>query len=77
MKTAWVILIISAITDGLIAAGTGLTAVLVETKAMPNDVTWLVTAVGFLLAGARTVQQAMKAAQAPESVENLSRHPKK
>jgi hypothetical protein len=77
MKTAWVILILSAITDAIITGGTAFTTVIAETKALPSQESIWVIGVGATVAFARTIQQALKAAQAPETVENLRHEPKK
>lgn len=77
MRIAWAILLISALTDFVIAGGTGLTAAMVATKEvqMPSSAVWLLSGIGGLIAAARTVQQALKAAESPQTVENLRRQP--
>jgi len=59
VKSAWTILIISALTDFFITAGTAY-------MAMPNDATItnrviITILIGGLIAAARTIQQALKA----------------
>lgn len=62
MKTAWIVLMISAVTDFIITAGTGLTTAMVATgsTSMPNKATVLLMLIGGLIAMARTIQQALK-----------------
>jgi hypothetical protein len=62
MKTAWVILIISALTDGGLAAISGVLTVLTSQQAVAW--TWTMTAVPVLMGLAvafRTIQQGLKA----------------
>lgn len=63
MKIAWVIVIVSALTDFVITLATGLTAAMLATGSatMPNKATWLICVLGGAVQGARTVQQALKA----------------
>lgn len=62
MKIAWLVLLISAFTDGIIAGGTGLTSAMVATGSvtLPSPAVWLLSCVAGLLAAARTIQQALK-----------------
>ena len=78
MRIAWTILLISAFTDFLITGGTALMTTMMATKeaAMPNAAAMLVAGIGGLIASARTIQQALKAAQSPDTVEDLRRQPK-
>lgn len=65
MKTAWAVLIISALTDFLITVGTALQASMYQTDAvtgtitvvMPSNVAIIATLLGAALIGARTIQQ--------------------
>lgn len=63
MKTAWTVLIISALTDMIINIGTSLAAAMVATGSatMPSDAVILLSVIGGLVAAARTIQQALKA----------------
>ena len=62
MKVAWVILLISALTDFLINAGTSLMAAMMATGSatMPGKAVVLVIMIGCIVQAARTVQQALK-----------------
>lgn len=66
MKIAWAVLLISALTDGIIASGTGLMTAMTatETAQIPNAVSLWVAGLGGVVAFARTVQQALKATPA-------------
>jgi hypothetical protein len=74
MKIAWTILIISAFTDFIITGGTALGTAMVATKdaSMPSAPAMLLAGIGGIVAAARTIQQALKAAQSPETVEKLT-----
>lgn len=63
MKTAWVILIVSALTDAGILTGTALTAAMTATGSatMPNRQTVLLALLGGFVAALRTIQQGLKA----------------
>ncbi len=63
MKQAWAILLISAITDLIITAGTSLTAAMMATgmAQIPNKATVVVILAGGAVSMARTIQQALKA----------------
>jgi hypothetical protein len=71
MKVAWLVLLISAFTDFVITAGSGLTAAMVAKgePAMPSEAVWLITAVAGIVSAARTIQQALKAT--PETIQSL------
>jgi ribosomal protein L10 len=71
MKLAWLTLIITALTDGIITAGTALTTAMVSSgaAALPGKAVVLVALLGGLVAMARTVQQALKAT--PEQTKAL------
>jgi len=62
MKIEWTILLISAFTDMIITAGTALTTAMVATGSAqsPGTAVLILAIVGGLVAGARTVQQALK-----------------
>lgn len=62
MKTAWAILLISALTDFIISAGTAITAAMVATGSaqMPDTPVIVLSVIGGVVAFARTVQQALK-----------------
>jgi hypothetical protein len=62
MRREWVIVLISAATDAIITAGTGLTTAMVasDTVAMPSGPVWLLALVGAVVSAARTIQQALK-----------------
>jgi hypothetical protein len=62
MKIAWVILLVSAFTDFIITAGTGLTTAMMATgnAALPNKATILFMLLGGVVAASRTIQQALK-----------------
>ncbi len=63
MKTAWIILIISAFTDFTITVATGLSTAMVATgnTSLPSKATVLLCLLGGAIAMARTIQQALKA----------------
>jgi len=63
MNSAWITLLITAFTDFLTTAATGLIAAMMASGAaqMPSLATVVVIALGGLLAAARTIQQALKA----------------
>lgn len=58
----WIVLVITAITDGLIAMGTGLTSAMVtqDSVVMPSGAVWLVSGIAGGLATMRTIQQGLK-----------------
>lgn len=62
MKTAWVVLLISALTDCVINFGTALGSAMVATGStqLPNKAVLLLCSLGGVVAAARTVQQALK-----------------
>lgn len=63
MKTAWFVLIVSAMTDFTITFATGLMTVMTATggaTVLPNRATVLVTVLGGVLAASRTIQQTLK-----------------
>lgn len=61
MKMEWTVLIISALTDAIIAFGTGLMVGNSATGTVyPTGPTLLYSAIGSIVVGARTVQQSMK-----------------
>ena len=74
MKTAWAVLIISALTDFVISTGTALSAAMVATgeARLPADAVIVLSLVGGVVAAARTIQQALKAT--PQSVNELKGH---
>ena len=62
MKTAWLILLISAATDAAITFITGLTVGNAATgRSFPDGPTFFYSALGGLLVALRTIQQALKA----------------
>ena len=63
MKFAWIVLIISGLTDALIVIVNGLTSAMVSTSAvaMPSRPVILINILFGVAALARTVQQALKA----------------
>ena len=61
MKLAWTILLISALTDGMIAYGNAILAASTQNGGPPSRAALLVASVGAVLALARTIQQALKA----------------
>ncbi len=63
VKIAWLILIISALTDFIITAGTALTTAMVAAGSaqLPNSAIVLLATIGGLVSAARTIQQALKA----------------
>jgi len=73
MKTAWVVLTISAGTDFVISFGTALSTAMVaaDQVKLPNEAVWLLATIGGLVAGARTVQQALKATLGDQSIAQL------
>lgn len=62
MKTAWSVLLVSALTDFLILTGTSLSAAMVATgtAAMPNKAVVMLSLIGGVMAFSRTIQQALK-----------------
>jgi hypothetical protein len=64
MKTAWAILLISAITDMLISSGTAISAAMVATGStvMPTTPVIVLSLIGGIVAFARTIQQGLKTA---------------
>ena len=71
MKSEWVALVISALTDFIISAGTALTSAMVATGEahVPSEAVLILALVGGLVAGARTIQQALKST--PEGIARL------
>jgi len=63
MKTAWTILLITALTDFIINAGTALTAAMMaaDKAQIPNWPVLIIALIGGMVAAARRVQQALKA----------------
>jgi hypothetical protein len=63
-KMAWVVLGISAITDGVITGGTALMSAMVAggNTGMPTKAVIVLACVGAMVQAARTVQQALKGA---------------
>lgn len=63
MKTAWVVLSISAFTDLIITAGTSVTSAMVATgsASIPSKAVIILAVIGGLVAASRTIQQALKA----------------
>lgn len=63
MKTAWVILIVSALTDFTITVSASLTASMLATRVaeLPNQSAMLLALLGGLVSASRTIQQALKA----------------
>lgn len=63
MKTAWVILIVSALTDAIVTFATALNAAMMASGVaeLPSDAVLMLTGVGSLVAFARTIQQGLKA----------------
>ena len=63
MKTAWTILLISALTDFFITAATDLTTAMVATGSaeMPSQATIVLVLLGGGIQAGRTIQQALKA----------------
>jgi hypothetical protein len=70
VKSEWVALIITALTDLIISAGTALMSAMVATGSaqIPNDAVIVLALLGGIVAGARTMQQALKT-----TPENLAR----
>ena len=66
MKTAWAVLLISALTDFIISFGNALVSAMVEGKTgeLPSYASLLIASMGALVAFARTVQQGLKATPA-------------
>lgn len=60
MRIAWTILLISALTDGLVAAGGAIAAASTETSWVPGKGAMVVAILTGVVAGARTIQQALK-----------------
>lgn len=75
MTNAWTILLISAFTDFVITSGTAIGTAMVATQEiqMPSEPVILMALIGGIVQAARTIQQALKAAQSPESVTLLKR----
>lgn len=65
MKIAWIILLISALTDFVINTGTSLMAAMVATGSatVPTRAVLILAFVGGLVQMSRTIQQALKATQ--------------
>lgn len=63
MKVAWLILLVSAFTDLVINSGTALMAAMVATGSaqLPTKGVVLLAVIGGIVAGSRTIQQALKA----------------
>ena len=64
MKIAWVVLAISALTDFIITSSTALTAAMVSSGSaqLPGKAVIVLALLGGIVAMARTVQQALRAA---------------
>jgi Flp pilus assembly pilin Flp len=64
MKIAWTILLVSAMTDFVITVGTALSSAMLATgdAALPSISVIALAVIGGVVAAARTVQQALKAA---------------
>jgi hypothetical protein len=73
MKIDWPVLVIKAVTDAVITAGTALTSAMVasEVVAIPSIPVWILAAVGAAMAAARTIQQTMQAVQATENMNGV------
>lgn len=75
MKSAWLVLLISAFTDFVISAGTGAGTVITAIAVNPDwgaHLSWtlfIAPVIGGLVTGARTIQQALKAT--PQAVAEL------
>jgi hypothetical protein len=71
VKIAWVVLIISALTDFVITAGTAFSSAMVATgqAQIPNQAVILLAIVGGCIQAARTIQQALKTT--PDTVRAL------
>lgn len=69
MKIAWIILIVSALTDFVITVGTSITTAMVATGSaqFPSDAVVLLACLGGGVSAARTIQQALKTAMDPQS----------
>ncbi len=67
MKAAWIILLISAVTDFVINTGSSLMAAMVATGSavMPMKAVVVLAVVGGLVQMSRTIQQALKSDQLP------------
>lgn len=63
MKFAWIILLISALTDFVVTAATGVITAMTATgsAALPNRATIVLCSLGGAVAAMRTIQQALKA----------------
>lgn len=70
MKIAWVVLLISALTDFIINAGTALGSAMVATgsAAFPSQAVVLLAFLGGLVAASRTIQQALRSTPETASV---------
>lgn len=70
MKLEWLILIVSALTDFVINAGTSLMAAMVATgsASMPSKAVIILSVVGGLVAMSRTIQSALKTSPATTAV---------
>ncbi len=68
MKIAWIILIISALTDFIINAGTSLMSAMVATgnASLPSKAVLILAMIGGLVQMARTLQHALHSDQFPE-----------
>ncbi len=62
MKTEWLILIVSAMTDAIINAGTSLTAAMLATGSatLPSHAVLILSIVGGCVSAARTIQQGIR-----------------
>jgi len=71
VKIAWIVLLISALTDFVINTGTALSAAMMATgtAAIPNQDVILLAIVGGCIQAARTIQQALKTT--PDTVRAL------
>jgi len=78
MKIAWTILLISAITDMIITAGTAITSAMVATGSaeIPSHAVLLLAVIGGLVAAARTIQQALKSSAEITSITSGQPQPK-
>lgn len=76
MKTEWIILLVSALTDAIITFGTAISAAMVTngTATMPGTAVLVLAGIGALVSFARTIQQALKAT--PETTAKLKGEPK-
>lgn len=61
MRFAWYVLLVSAATDFIINAGTGIVSAMMATgsAAMPNKAVWILCFITGLISASRTIQQAL------------------